>query len=152
MEAPSTTELTSRLLALLPLLNRIVAEDVRREAGDETTLAQFRVLSHLHGGPLTVSTLARRRRVSLQAMGEVVQSLVERGWVERTPSPTDRRQSLLRLTPTGNEQYQQAFQRTLTHLEPIIARLTDDELCAVSTALTALHRVLTGEEDAPIGY
>src|SRR6185295_15634394 len=56
------------LLAILPLLTRLVAAEVRREAGDETTMPQFRVLTHLAEGPLTVSGLARRRRVSLQAM------------------------------------------------------------------------------------
>src|SRR5262249_16042985 len=67
------------LLTVLPLLTRLVAAEIRREAGDETTMPQFRVLTHLAEGPLTVSGLARRRRVSLQAMGELVQLLVERG-------------------------------------------------------------------------
>src|SRR5690349_7702539 len=94
-------EAAEELLAVLPLITRIVAGEVRREAGEETTMAQFRVLTHLADGPLTVTALARRRRVTLQAMGELAQALVERGWVVRTPDPSDRRQQLLSLTDHG---------------------------------------------------
>ena len=51
-------EATRELLAVLPLLNRIVAAEVRREAGADTTMPQYRVLSHLAAGPMPLSTLA----------------------------------------------------------------------------------------------
>jgi hypothetical protein len=68
MHAETTLEATRELLAVLPLLNRLVAAEVRREAGEETTMPQFRVLAHLSAGPLTLSVLAKKRRVSLQSM------------------------------------------------------------------------------------
>ncbi|HEU5088563.1 MAG TPA: MarR family transcriptional regulator, partial [Roseiflexaceae bacterium] len=104
---------TRELLAVLPLLNRIVAAEVRREAGEETTMPQFRVLAHLEGEPLTLSALARRRRVSMQSMSQLVQALVVRGWIAREPDPNDRRQSLLRLTEQGREHYVRAQAQTL---------------------------------------
>lgn len=137
---------TRELLAVLPLLNRIVAAEVRREAGEETTMPQFRVLSHLSDGPLTLSALARRRRVSLQSMGELVQVLVERGWIARAPDPSDRRQSLLQLTDHGRRHYERAQEYTLRRLVPVVARLSAAELAAVQVALPALHRVLTQDE------
>ncbi|HEU4328484.1 MAG TPA: MarR family transcriptional regulator [Roseiflexaceae bacterium] len=139
-------EATRELLAVLPLLNRIVASDVRREVGEDTTMPQFRVLSYLADGPITLSALARRRRVSLQAMGELAQVLVERGWVARLPDPSDRRQSLLQLTDHGRTHYERASARMLTHLTPLLAALTPEELGAVRVALGALGRVLAGEE------
>lgn len=146
MSAWTAEDATRELLAVLPLLNRIVAADVRREAGEETTMPQFRALSHLADGPVTLSALARRRCVSLQSMGELVQTLVERGWVARTPDPHDRRQSLLQLTDQGRAHYERANDRTMRHLMPLMAGLTPDELAAVRVALMALHRVLAGEE------
>ncbi|GAB4216114.1 MAG: hypothetical protein OHK0022_56840 [Roseiflexaceae bacterium] len=142
----SAEDATRELLAVLPLLNRIVASDVRREVGEETTMPQFRVLSYLADGPITLSALARRRRVSLQAMGELAQVLVERGWVVRLPDPADRRQSLLQLTDHGRAHYERATTRMLTHLTPLLEALTPDELAAVRVALGALGRVLAGEE------
>src|SRR5689334_22054541 len=142
-----TLETTRELLAVLPLLNRIVAAEVRREAGEETTMPQFRVLAHLTAGPLTLSALAKKRRVSLQSMSELVQVLVERGWIARAPDPSDRRQSLLRLTEHGQAHYERAQAQTLRRLAPLMARLTGDELAAVRMALPALRRVLTQEEE-----
>jgi DNA-binding MarR family transcriptional regulator len=146
MESWTTEEVTRELLAVLPLLNRIVVTEVRREAGEETTMPQFRVLAHLVDGPLTLSVLARKRRVSLQSMGELAQALVERGWVVRMPDPTDRRQHLLHLTEQGREHYERAQEQALRRLVPLLDELTGDEIAAVQQALPALRRVLAREE------
>lgn len=140
-------ETTGELLNVLPLLTRIVASEVRREAGNDTTMPQFRVLGHLLESPLTLSVLARRRRVSLQSMGELVQTLVERGWLERNPDPTDRRQQLIALTTAGRRHFVRAESKTMQRLMPLIANLTKEELAAVQIALAGLHRVLVTDED-----
>ena len=142
---------TRELLAVLPLLNRIVAGEVRSEAGEETTMPQFRVLAHLADGELTLSVLAKRRRVSLQSMSELVQVLVERGWIARAPDPSDRRQHLLKLTDHGRAHYQRAQDMTVRRLAPLMAQLSADEMAAVRMALPALHRVLAQEESTSDG-
>jgi DNA-binding MarR family transcriptional regulator len=147
MSEDLTLEATLELLAMLPLLGRIVASEVRREAGEDTTMPQFRVLAHLANGPLTLSGLAKRRRVSLQSMSELAQLLVERGWIVRTPDPKDRRQSLLQLTEHGRAHYEHASDQATQRLKPLMARLRPDELAAVRMALPALRRVLTQEEE-----
>jgi DNA-binding MarR family transcriptional regulator len=139
-------EATYELLAVLPLLTRIVAAEVRREAGEETTMPQFRVLSHLAAEPLTLSALAKKRRVTLQSMSELVQTLVERGWIMRLPDPKDRRQSSLHLTDEGRQHYEHAQEYTLRRLVPLMEGLSDTEMAAVELALPALRRVLTQEE------
>ena len=139
---------TNQLLALLPLLNRIVVTAVQREAGADTTMPQFRVLALLAAQPQTLSALARQRRVSLQSMGALVQSMVERGWIVRTPDPQDRRQYLLTLSEAGRSHYERAQAQSLRALLPFIAALSAEALRAVQLALPALHRVLTREEEA----
>jgi DNA-binding MarR family transcriptional regulator len=139
---------TREVLAVLPLLNRIVGAEVRREAGEDTTIGQFRVLAHLADGPLTLSVLAKRRRVSLQSMSELAQTLVERGWIARTPDPTDRRQHLLQLTDSGLAHYQRTQEMTIRQLAPLLAQLSADEMAAVRMALPALRRVLMQEENS----
>ena len=136
------------LLSVLPLLTRIVAATVRCEVGEDTTMPQFRVLAHLAEGPLTVSDLARRRRVTLQSMGQIVQTLVERGWVTRAPSAADRRQQLLTLTDRGRAQYERVQARAIEQIAPLLARLEPAELAAVQAALPALRRVLAGDDHA----
>ncbi len=137
---------TRELLAVLPLLNRIVAAEVRREAGHDTTIPQFRVLGQLAARPMTLSALAKQRRVSLQSMSELVQVLVERGWIARTPDPHDRRQYLLHLTDQGRMHYERAQDNTLGRLVPLLSSLSSAELAALQTALPALRQALAGEE------
>ena len=144
----TSEDATREVLAVLPLLNRIVGAEVRREAGEDTTIGQFRVLAHLADGPLTLSVLAKRRRVSLQSMSELAQTLVERGWLARTPDPTDRRQHLLQLTESGLAHYQRTQEMTIRQLAPLLAQLSADELAAVRMALPALRRVLMQEENS----
>jgi DNA-binding MarR family transcriptional regulator len=138
------------LLEVLPLLNRIVVEAVQREAGADTTMPQFRVLALLAAQPQTLSALARRRRVSLQSLGALVQALVERGWIVRIPDPGDRRQHLLTLSEAGRAHYERAQAQTLSALLPRLATLDADALRAVQVALPALHAALT-QEDIPDG-
>ena len=146
MSTDTSLEATQELLAVLPLLNRIVAAEVRREAGEDTTMPQFRVLAQIAAGPLTLSALAKKRRVSPQSMSELVQVLVERGWIARAPDPSDRRQSMLQLTDHGRTHYERADAQTLRRLAPLMAQLSREELAAVRLALPALRRVLTQEE------
>jgi DNA-binding MarR family transcriptional regulator len=135
------------LLAVLPFLNRMISAELQKEAGKDTTMIQFRVLAHLAEQPLTLSALARKRRVSLQSAGELVQTLVERGWIVRVPDPDDRRQSLLKLTREGQACYEHAQGRMVEHLTPIMEKLSLEEMKAVYAALPALHRVLSGNEE-----
>jgi DNA-binding MarR family transcriptional regulator len=147
----STAEETARaLLAVLPFINRIMAAELRQEAGEDTTMPQYRVLDYLSAEPLTLSEIARLRRVSLQSAGELVQGLVDRGWITRVPDPTDRRQMKLHLTESGRQQYLRASNRMLEHLVPFMEMLTDEEIAAVQIALPALRRVLAREESIEV--
>lgn len=142
----STSLTTAReILAVLPLFSRIMAVELRKETGDDTTMAQFRVLAYLSEQPLTMSDIARRRHVSFQSAGELVQGFVERGWVVRMPDPTDRRQSLLHLTDDGRAKYERAQSHMLERLASFMDQLDENEQTTIQQALQSLHRVLVQE-------
>ena len=149
MEVTTTTsaeQIARELLAIIPRLNRIVARDLRSEFGDETTIVQMRVLAELSEAPLTLSALARKREVSLQAASEHVQSLVARGWVVRVPDLNDRRQALLSLTEDGLRQLDQVRDHITRQFTPFTERFTVDEADKVHEALLTLRRVLIDDE------
>src|SRR5262245_24543584 len=54
-----------------------------------------------HGSRLTY--LADRSGVTKQAVGEAVDDLEQRGFVERVPDPLDKRAKIIRLTARGRE-------------------------------------------------
>lgn len=145
----STSQETARdLLSILPMLNRVMIVELRREAGEETTMPQFRVLSYLYQAPLTVSDIARKRRVSFQSAGELVQAMVERGWISRTADPKDRRQSLLQLTETGQQEYQRAQSHMLDRISALLERLSEDDQAVIRRAMSLLQTALASDVDA----
>jgi len=135
--------ISREFLFVLPILNRLIGRDLRGENGDDTTIVQLRVLGYLIDAPITLSSLARKRRVSLQAASEHVQGLVARGWVVREPDPKDRRQSLLIVTDEGRSQFNMAQEQTVKTLLPLVEMLAADERDHVHHALVALRRVLS---------
>lgn len=137
---------TRQLMAVLPQINRLMAVDLRQEVDEAATMPQFRVLAYLHDQPMSLTALAKMRRVSLQSAGELVQSLVTRGWVTRTPHPADRRQSILELTDEGRANFARVQQRMQEQLTIYLAALSESELQTVQAALVALLRVIQIEE------
>src|SRR5262245_19047527 len=54
-------------------------------------------------GGSRLTELAKRAGVTKQSMGEMIDALEQRGYVERVPDPTDMRATLIRRTPRGWE-------------------------------------------------
>ncbi len=134
------------LLALLPLLGRLVIAEVRREVGDDAASgAQLRMLQALREQPQTLSALARQQHVSPQALCDVAHALIERGWLVSVINPQDRRQHMLQLTDAGLLACEEGRARALQQLIALLGDLRAEELAAVQLALPALQRVLTHE-------
>lgn len=145
--ASTSHETAHDLLSILPLLSRIMIVELRREAGEEATMPQFRVLSYLNEAPLTVSDIARKRRVSFQSAGELVQVMVDRGWIRRVPNPNDRRQSLLHLTGAGQQEYEQAHNHMLERISGLVDSLSEDDKAVIRRAMSLLKSALTRDID-----
>ena len=134
------------LLEIFPILGRLMAVRIREvdSEADEATMMQMRVLSFLKEEPLTMSDLAKRRKVSLQSASVLVQSLVEKGWVIREPDPNDRRQWLLQVTPEGEARAQASLKLVTDILTDVLSELSPEELAAAQVFLPALKRIVTG--------
>ena len=112
----------------------------------ELTFAQARALFMLSARKeLTVSQLAKLLGVGNPTASVLVQQLVERELVTRTEHETDRRHTLIRLSPKGaqigtgrRKEREKQWQRWLSHLN-------DDELNALARGLTAIVEVVKKE-------
>ena len=109
----------------------------------ELTFAQARALFMLAARKeLTVSQLAKLLDVGKPTASILVQQLVERGLVTRTEHETDRRHTIVRLSPKGEEigagrreRREKQWQRWLSHL-------SEDELSALAHGLSAIVAVM----------
>jgi DNA-binding MarR family transcriptional regulator len=61
------------------------------------------VFRFIHEEPLRLTELATLAGMTKQSIGEVIDNLVELGYVKRVPDPQDRRAKLICLTPRGEE-------------------------------------------------
>ncbi|MER6960197.1 MULTISPECIES: MarR family transcriptional regulator [unclassified Streptomyces] len=111
--------LTIYLVKQLELAIRSFMDEALRPYG--LTTFQYTALTVLqHRGGLSSAQLARRSFVRPQTMHEIVRSLEERGLIERTHAPGNRRIMEARLTEAGAE--------LLTACAPAVHKLEDELL------------------------
>jgi len=92
-------------IALASVLMRLPAAlDAQLQRDADITHFEYMVMSGLSMSPertLRMSDLAVWAEGSLSRLSQVVSRLEKRGWVRRTPDPTDGRYTLATLTPDG---------------------------------------------------
>lgn len=59
------------------------------------------VFRFVHGEGMRLTELASKAGLTKQSVGEIVDDLTHRGYIERYPDPTDKRAKLIRLTEKG---------------------------------------------------
>lgn len=112
-----------------------------RPVGD-LTIAQYSALQSLDGaGAMTPRELADAERVQPPTMTRIVARLEERDLIQRTPHPTDGRQVILALSPTGRDLLA-AYRRSRDEwLAQRLAGLTAEERDILLRATEILTRI-----------
>lgn len=97
------TDLTVLFTDLVRLETRLYnALDARLKAEHELPLGQFEFLRFISAhGTTRVFDLAREMAITVGATSKAVDRLESAGRIRRTANPSDRRSSLLELTPAG---------------------------------------------------
>jgi len=101
----------------LPGLMEIVEEALFAEFRQELETSGYGDIRPTHGcvfrfireEPLRLTELASLAGMTKQSIGEVIDNLVELGYVQRVPDPQDRRAKLLCLTERGEEAQKVGF-------------------------------------------
>ncbi|GAT10768.1 transcriptional regulator [Mycolicibacterium novocastrense] len=131
---------------LAPLLRRLIALETPVLAEHDVSMWGYSVLSALDESPVrTQAALAEAIGADKTRIIPTLDELQERGYIERSPDPADRRVRLLAITETGRAlkdsvqaQIQRGEERLLSVLSPADRR----------AFLRALHE-MTGVEDTP---
>ena len=114
----------------------------------DLTIAQLRTLLVLaEEGPLVIGQIAQRMGIGLSTGGHLVDRLVQAGLAERTEDADDRRRTLARLTPKGEDLYARLLNHSL-QIQTLIQKLEDADLAALLQGLQALNRLVDLEPEA----
>ncbi|MFJ4748352.1 MarR family winged helix-turn-helix transcriptional regulator [Streptomyces albogriseolus] len=93
-----------------------VKREMNRQMPSDCPSGSAAVLTVLgRHGDMRMSRLAELLSVDMSVTSRHVTHLAERGWIERSPDPADKRSRILRLTPAGRDRLDELFRLT-THL------------------------------------
>lgn len=119
-----------------------IARRVRYEsASAEAAPHQLSVLYHLDKRPSSPGELADVEKVSPPSMTRTVNGLVERGYVSRSPHPSDGRQVVLTLTDLGRQVLQVSRARRDAWMAVRLADLPESDLDVLRRATALLTEV-----------
>lgn len=133
-------ELARQVMELIPKIMRIVRRELQSPKA-RLTLPQFRILAELSRGERFVGKLAERHGISQPAMSKMVDGLVRRGLVRRTPGIEDRRVNQLSLTTKGAALYGSAKARTEAQVAKVFTALRAVDRELVAKGISRLHSI-----------
>jgi DNA-binding MarR family transcriptional regulator len=126
-----------RFWEVFPAVMRATIAEARR-GSHNLTPAHYRILRALSSRDCSVSELAQHQDVSLPSMSETVQTLVERGWLDREASVEDRRVNQVRITRKGQQVLTKEQKRLVGWMASRLDSLKPGELLQVEQSLGLL--------------
>ncbi len=139
----------------VPRVMRAIREEARRRGAAFLSIPQLRTLAFLHRRPgACLFHLAEHLGVSRPTASTLVDRMVRRGMLTRTPDPQERRRIVLNPTPLGVRHYLHTRQSTQVWMAAMLARLSPDALRRISQGISLLDEALNatdGEVPQPRG-
>jgi MarR family transcriptional regulator for hemolysin len=131
-----------QVLDTIPVLMRLIREQMRQHRRSELSVPQFRSLIFVHHTPeATLSDLAEHLGLSLPAASRLVAGLVTRSLMLRQQRKDNRRCVRLSLTARGRAAFQAAFKQTRLAFAERLTSLSNPQLRLVSQAMQLLNQV-----------
>ncbi|WP_086564711.1 MarR family winged helix-turn-helix transcriptional regulator [Streptomyces africanus] len=90
-------------------------------------------------GDMRMSKLAELLAVDMSVTSRHVAHVVDRGWIERSPDPADKRSRILRLTPAGHAQLAELSRRTTEVLAERLSDWTDEDVGRLTDLMARLR-------------
>jgi DNA-binding MarR family transcriptional regulator len=151
-ERPADHEAELRLWLRLLTCTTLIEGEVRRRLRDEfdVTLPRFDLMAQLDKAPngMTLGEVSQRMMVSNGNVTGLAERLVERGLLDRRPSPNDRRAQIVSLTAEGRRTF-----RTMarTHEDWIAQIFSGLETSEIDTLMALLAKTKASARSAVNG-
>jgi len=114
--------------------------------GSDLSLTEGRVVYELaQRESWNAAGLAAELDVDAGYLSRILRGFEERGLIERRPSETDGRQSVIRLTKAGRAMFTEIDARSRAEVGAMLERLTSGEQIRLTEALETAERLLGGE-------
>jgi len=115
------------------------------------SMPQFSMMMQMyHRGACGMSEVSERFEITPAAASQLVDKLVQSGYIMRQEDPSDRRAKLLDLTQKGRELIEQGIEERYRWVEEMEAKLNEQERAQISEALELMIRVGQDLEVDPV--
>ena len=105
------------------------------------SMPQFSILMQLHyRGTCSVSDISHRFDYSAAAASQLVEKLVQAGYLERAEDPNDRRAKLLTLSAKGGELIKQGMEERYRWMDDLVNTLSAEDQKKAADALEILTK------------
>jgi DNA-binding MarR family transcriptional regulator len=139
MTAPSPDPARQILEGLSAVTRQLARASGAADDGPPMTSTQRLALFETAiGGPLRLSELAERMRITAPTASRAVDGLVDLGLLERLPDPADRRAVRIDLTGPGRTDVEGRKARAASALEPAVAALSAQDRTRLAALLARL--------------
>ena len=116
--------------------------------GSEFTLTEARVLYELaNHGETTATEIARELGIDLGYLSRLIKKFDRRRYIKRTRSPTDARQSRLRLTEKGRTVFDPLDRAARSQIAAMIGPMTREQRGELVAAMQRIRRLLRPEPE-----
>jgi DNA-binding MarR family transcriptional regulator len=114
------------------------------------SMPQFSLLTQLyHRGACGMSGISERFEITPAAASQMVDKLVQSGYVVREEDPTDRRAKTLNLTPKGRELIDAGNEERYRWVEELAGKLNAGERAQIVEALERMTQAMQELEEQP---
>lgn len=115
------------------------------------SMPQFSLLMQMHfKGACGMSEVSDRFDITPAAASQLVDKLVQNGFIQREEDPNDRRARMLNLTDNGRKLIRQGMEERYRWVDELAGRLTSEERAQVSSALDILTRAAQQLEEEAV--
>lgn len=116
----------------------------------DLSLTEVRVLYELaHRNQPTATQLCSDLALDAGYLSRILRRFESRGWLGRAPSPTDARQSLLKLTPAGHRAFAPLQQRSRDDAAALLAALSEPDQQRLLKATQTVQQLLGSSGPMP---
>ena len=115
------------------------------------SMPQFSILMQLHHrGNCAIGDIGERFDITNAAASQLVDKLVQSGFIKREEDPQDRRAKMLNLTDKGKDLIQRGIEERYRWVDELAGKLTVDERAKVTEALNIMTQAAKELEAEPV--
>ena len=128
--------------------NKYLNENIITDAYADLSMNAYQYIVVIYDKKeITTTALANILGLKKSSVTQMLQSLEEKGYVEKLPSDSDKRSTLIKLTPKGND-VMLAEEKAITHFESKIKKiLTEKELLTLESLFLKLAEGIANDDN-----